>query len=213
MSDDDMIRRVDALRVIDKALNNATGDLFDAYAAIADLPPVTVGVKSLDWEGDGHWSSGDDEGWLEEAHTPFGYGYAIEFGRHGEGAWVVDCGFGIGPHMTGFDSPDAAKAAAQADYETRIRAALEPTPLTSTTVDDSKIADTNIKPTLADALAMPEISALLDRADKIDPILEVGFDTQLDVEQDPFGARQAIENALYLIRDMTAALSKIEGDK
>lgn len=85
-----------------------------------------VKIKPLVWEGDGHWHSGDNEGWLEEANTPFGWGYAIEFGNLANGSWVVLSTFG--ETLTGFDSPEAAKAAAQADYERRILAALEPNP-------------------------------------------------------------------------------------
>lgn len=48
---------------------------------------------------------------------------------------------------------------------------------------------------------------LLKRADEIDPVLEVEFDTQRCVEQNPYGATEAIEKALYLIRDMRAALA------
>lgn len=46
----DYIDRDAALASIDAALNNATGDLYDAYVAIRALPAVTVGVKPLVWE-------------------------------------------------------------------------------------------------------------------------------------------------------------------
>lgn len=52
-----------------------------------------------------------------------------------------------------------------------------------------------------------ELDALVKRAMVIDPLLEVDFDTQRDVEQDPYGAREAIETALYLIRDQAAAIT------
>lgn len=94
------------------------------YASPVRSAQEAVKVKPLVWEGDGHWCNGDNEGWMEEANTPFGWGYSIEFGRHNEGTWIVDTTFGV--RLTGFESPDEAKAAAQADYEQRILSALLP---------------------------------------------------------------------------------------
>jgi hypothetical protein len=42
---------------------------------------------------------------------------------------------------------------------------------------------------------------LKQRLTALDPILETHYDTQRSVEQDPYGATQAIEQALYLLRD------------
>lgn len=84
-----------------------------------------VKVKPLVWENDGFWSSGPNEGWLEEAKTPFGWGYSIEIGR--DGNFMADSTFEWS--STGLDTPDQAKAAAQADYERRILSALEPAPV------------------------------------------------------------------------------------
>ena len=81
-------------------------------------------VKPLEWEGDGHWSCGPDEGWMEEANTAFEYGYSVEFGTSGN--FKVDSTFGF--VQDGFDTPDEAKAAAQADYERRILSALTADP-------------------------------------------------------------------------------------
>ena len=93
----------------------------------ADLAvPAQVRVKPLVWTGDGHWHSGDNEGWMEEANTPFGWGYAVEFGTLDTGPWKVSSTFGS--DIVKFDTPSAAKAAAQADYEARILAAIEPQP-------------------------------------------------------------------------------------
>lgn len=120
---DDLISRAAALR-------QCYG--YAAYAAerIRALPAVaasqSVRVKPLVWEGDGYWCVGDNEGWLEEVNTPFGWGYAIEFSSSKQGSWVASSAFG--KTLTGFDSPDAAKAAAQADYEQRILAAVEVQP-------------------------------------------------------------------------------------
>lgn len=54
-----------------------------------------------------------------------------------------------------------------------------------------------------------ELDALATRAIVIDPLLEVDFDTQRAVEQDPYGSREAIETALFLIRDQTAAITTL----
>ena len=83
-----------------------------------------VRVKALEWEGDGFWSAGPHEGWMEEANTPFGWGYSIEFGR--DGNFMVCSTFNWS--QDGFEVPDDAKAAAQADYERRILSDLEPAP-------------------------------------------------------------------------------------
>jgi len=54
-----------------------------------------------------------------------------------------------------------------------------------------------------------ELDALETRAMIVDPLLEVDYDTQLDVERDPYGAREAIETALYLIRDQATAITTL----
>lgn len=81
-------------------------------------------VRPLVWEGDGHWHSGDNEGWLEEANTSFGWGYSIEFGT--EGYFKADSTFGWS--QDGFDTPEAAKAACEADHVKRVMAELEEAP-------------------------------------------------------------------------------------
>lgn len=57
------------------------------------------------------------------------------------------------------------------------------------------------------------VARLIERADEIDPVLEVEFDTQRCVEQNPYGANEAIEKALYLIRDMRVALAAMDTPK
>jgi len=94
----------------------------EAFRADLAAVPAQVRVNPLVWVGDGHWHSGDNEGWLEEANTPFGWGYAVEFGTLETGPWKVSSTFGS--DIVKFDTPSAAKAAAQADYESRILAAL-----------------------------------------------------------------------------------------
>lgn len=54
-----------------------------------------------------------------------------------------------------------------------------------------------------------KLDALATRAMVIDPLLEVDFDTKRDVEQDSYGAREAIETALYLIRYQAAAITSL----
>jgi hypothetical protein len=80
-------------------------------------------IRPLDWKetftdcGDG---SKDHAGW--EADSGFGSWYSVDmyFGTDSYG-WEVsfDCGI-----VGDFDDPEKAKAAAQADFEQRVRAAL-----------------------------------------------------------------------------------------
>jgi hypothetical protein len=58
---------------------------------------------------------------------------------------------------------------------------------------------------------------LIARLRELDPVLEVEFDTHHYVVQNPCGATQAIEKALYLLRDqaerieqLNAKLAKVE---
>ena len=54
---------------------------------------------------------------------------------------------------------------------------------------------------------------LLQRLADLDPVLETDFDTQIGVERDPYGATQAIEKALYLLRDQAARIEQLTADK
>lgn len=91
------------------------------------LPAPGREVKPLDWQetftdrGDG---SKDQTGW--EADSGFGAWYAINqyFGSDSYG-WEVQFDFDV---IADCDDPDKAKAAAQADYEKRISAALSRPP-------------------------------------------------------------------------------------
>lgn len=169
MSDNDLIRRGDALAAV-----QGFGYGWHAEEVIAALPAVTVGVRKLVWEGDGHWHSGDNEGWLEEANTPFGWGYAIEFGTTRQSPWVVSNTFG--ETLTGFDDPDAAKAAAQADYEQRILAALEPV----------AAPDPALRPTMTDMMVDPNTLDTFMEAKPLPP--------------DPAAIREAWEKAYWRMR-------------
>lgn len=107
MSDDDLIRRGDAVVAV------AGWEI--PSTAIAALPAVTVGVKLLVWEGPRKL---DEGGIAYDAHTTCGHYIATDAGWFlvGQSGWFVA------------KSLDAAKAAAQADYEARILAALDLTP-------------------------------------------------------------------------------------
>lgn len=119
MSDDDLIRRGDALAIVvrDRVPTNRTGSEFrvvstqDMLKAIAALPAVTVGVKPLVWE------AGERD--QRRADSILGEFCVMFFG----GRWFYQ-----GEPRKGMLD---AQAAAQADYEARILAALgvTPTPL------------------------------------------------------------------------------------
>lgn len=126
MSDDDLIRRGDALAVVrptgerpcdcrgcrgslPTAEDWARWDAFSrAAAAIEALPAVTVGVKLLMWRE-------EYQKWSADSYTATATGAGCTY---------------IIASSTDDQNHDAIvqvkKAAAQADYEARIRAALEP---------------------------------------------------------------------------------------
>jgi hypothetical protein len=120
MSDNDLIRRGDALKALD------WGDIYgrNAQDAIAALPAVTVGVRPLVWENFDAW-----EYW---ARSPVGTYYVRE--RNGVWKAVLDAKAGmtiVYEYTTDGLTPEdyqAAKTAAQADYTARILAALTTAP-------------------------------------------------------------------------------------
>ncbi len=128
---DELIRKSDALELFDDwwlyapSGQQVTSDVCDAIAA---LPAVTVGVKPLVWFEAELPSRGGGKYTAE--------GYTI---RKIEGLWLLDFA-GEGRSKWRWIELDAAKAAAQADYEARILAALTPTP-----VDDSQTPYSAIK--------------------------------------------------------------------
>jgi len=109
MSDNDLIRRGDALQILDD-LSQVDGCFGDAHEAIAALPAVTVGVRPLVWRDDG--TNG------HETDHAFGF---YEVYPSPEGDMLSRDGVDSGV----FPTLEAAKAAAQADYEARILAALD----------------------------------------------------------------------------------------
>lgn len=112
MSDDDMIRRGDALRIVDEDESAAF-----AYEQIRSLPAMQVAVKPLEWV-----EETDGSGWYA---LFMGYQFAIRKTSRGFRYWCFDASY-----ATFYPTLEAAKAAAQADYEARIRSALtvQPSP-------------------------------------------------------------------------------------
>lgn len=116
MSNNDLIRRGDALALPHRLSSSC--DAHDGYFISADairaLPAVSVGVKPLEWVENPDASEG---GMLGGGVTNSVY-YATSDG------WSF--------HRNMFwrkaDTLEAAKAAAQADYDARILAALTPAP-------------------------------------------------------------------------------------
>ena len=129
MADDDLIRRGDALDAVHEADSLEMAQFGGNVIAdrIVDIPAVTpaVKVKPLVWEaieqdrGDG---SSDLTGDFI-AETGFGC-YSIVCG-FGSDSYVWDVYFGEMDCVSSHDDPSTAKAAAQADYDARIIAALK----------------------------------------------------------------------------------------
>lgn len=105
MSDNDLIRRGDAREILEDE-----GFLERSLERLAALPAVMVKVRPLVWRDDG--TNG------HEADHAFGF---YEVYPSPEGHMLSRDGVDSGV----FPTLDAAKAAAQADYEARILAALD----------------------------------------------------------------------------------------
>lgn len=119
MSDNDLIRRGDALEAAWEAdsLELSTHGAKKIEARINTIPAVQPTVKPLVWRSNGKGRVCAD--------TPFGL-YEVEHGRYGMrllhgGSFMQDDLQGI----------EAAKAAAQADYEARILSVLDMQPTVS----------------------------------------------------------------------------------
>lgn len=129
MSDDDLIRRGDAMAAVTQTAIRwgVTGEpaiLVSTKAAISALPAVVPGVKALEWE-----PSVIGKPW-HSAKSPWGFYYA-QWDDETQ-AWFASLEMGeveapIILSPSDVPSLEAAKAAAQADYEARILAALAPT--------------------------------------------------------------------------------------
>lgn len=125
----------DAIEAAAKALISAQRDMFrgGGWFALDDAKTLVsaaltayeaakgggVGVKPLEWRNVDASPQSDD--WWLEAVTPFGP-YTVAFVEEHKLPWLLE------PFRSNLDSnyatEDAAKAAAQADYEARIRSAL-----------------------------------------------------------------------------------------
>lgn len=125
----DMIRRGDAKRVVNDAFNGMPNKISDAIAA---LPAVTVGVKPLVWK---HATDCRYLDWVNTresvAETPLGTYRATlltskRVSEKVRGKYRLSYSGGFMRSVVDYDTAEAAKAAAQADYEARILAALEP---------------------------------------------------------------------------------------
>lgn len=135
-SDDDMIRRGDAIDRITKLSCDDDAHWGSIVDALRTIPSTQVSVKPLEWVYDemrGVWSAQDG----------FGRHYTVSDSQwfHGslsEFIWV-DGGY------------EAAKAAAQADYEARILSALDMQP----TVSPELLATTH------------DVAALVEAAEKV----------------------------------------------
>lgn len=129
MSDNDLIRRGDALKALD------WGDIYgrNAQDAINAIQPT---VKPLVWvepKADGVFA---ERIWASEIYT-------IEKRNHAE-VFDLYCTLWDGDNSVRFDTLEAAKAAAQADYEARILSALD------------------MQPTVS-----PDVAALVEAAEKL----------------------------------------------
>lgn len=144
MSDNDLIRRGDALALPPYDGDGDPAGMFDhhIFAKLSDiraLPAVQVTVKPLEWHNFDAWTH-----WAEGVCGT----YHVE---ERNGYWQVELrGGGLVHGVTQTDDTtpadlDAAKAAAQADYEARIRSAL----------------------TIAPAPDTEKVAALVDAADAI----------------------------------------------
>ena len=132
MSDNDLIRRGDALEICTDYGFSRADECRDAIAA---LPAVTVGVKSLVWKPDAMKGSYPDR---LRAVMPCGSGdYSVAGSKkQDEWQWFRN-GYFVDGHQLHDPIPlEAAKAAAQSDYTARILDALTPT-----SVDASQPAD------------------------------------------------------------------------
>lgn len=128
MSDEDMIRRGDAIAALKSA--GLPFGYRRAIDVIDAIPAVQVGVKPMEWLEIRH-------GQYFEARV-IGILYSVRLGTDGISRWQA------GHTGTWREAPtiEAAKAAAQADYDARIRSAL--------TVQPS-----------------PDVAALVEAADKL----------------------------------------------
>lgn len=125
MSDNDLIRRKDAIAIMtglpvfsehasDVENAKAVSFIHKATTTICALPAAQVTVKPLEWVGN-------------VAKTRFGKYHIVDLGPHWDAPGRFDVSFG-GLDVAMAEDEQSAKAAAQADYEARIRSVLTVTP-------------------------------------------------------------------------------------
>lgn len=138
---DDLIRRGDALALIDRKVGKDHPALsVELRHAIDALPAVQPTVKPLVWgefKADGVFA---ERIWASEIYT-------IEKRNHAE-VFDLYCSLWDGDNSVRFDALEAAKAAAQAAYEARILSVLDMQP----TVSPELLATTNDVAALVEAL-------------------------------------------------------------
>ena len=177
---DELIRKSDALAAMH------SHDWQKTYDAIRALPTVTTKVKPLAWDethddrGDG--TSEHNGGYV--AVSPLG-DYEIGMG-FGSDCYYWSATDPMLNEIGSFEDPNYAKSAAQADYEARILAALEP-------VD-------------ADPLSDPRVKALVETAEAAIAWMQ---------EHDMIDGRavlRSLERQPKVVRDLTAALREFGGE-
>lgn len=155
-NDDDLIRRGDAMAELAKHAKGSTviggqnfrtiqlGEATDAIAALPAVTPQPVGVtvKPLEWKEADHGNFRKGE--CYHATSPVSFAPLAIHKKH-DGWWLnVDCK----THPT----IEAAQAAAQADYEARILAALDLTPAAPTVAEAVVVVKEAIAPQISEGI-------------------------------------------------------------
>lgn len=160
--------------------------LEDALDAIAALPAQGVRVKPL------VWSARDDLKGLHEACGADGL-YRNVWDQKND-TWVYEGD----PTQARFPTLDAAKAAAQADYERRILAALEPAEAGGVeargVLSDEQRAALNAEPAGTITTALIPVDALVKALERI------AADDEGDADLNEWGPAAVAQTALAAIR-------------
>jgi hypothetical protein len=148
-------------------------------AALAAMPGPAVKVRELVWEDDGRVSRAKAVIGIYMVRPCLATAYA--------GQWVLD---GINDPVTLHPSPQAAKAAAQADYEARILSALTPAPDLAS--ENERLPQDVVNLVIA---AREFWDVAMDESDEsaaLDCALEA-FSSRVPYENDPAEDRAALE--------------------
>jgi hypothetical protein len=217
-NDNDLIRRGDAMNAVPEHWRPTMSSRIAALPAVAasqPADPVTnadrrqrVVVKPLVWEN-------HPMGWI--AAPPTGQAYIIDVRIKGRVMFIK----GMNPPPK-FSDLEAAKAAAQADYEARILAAIDVQPdhtvpdiLARVSLADLEGYGSTTQPDPRDAqiAALVEvIQANLMFAEKIAGALDVDIDeTRLNVRVVPEGREVASKSWAEVMQEARAALAAVKG--